>query len=265
MRSNDECEPRFLALICLLSLDSFLYWLSRSFLIGALLFGNASAAQKECKYAVRGRVVDAQGQPVQGAVVYLDPFVSADQVFGFTTGQDGKFHLEEITRVPRQTRRLYVTGPIPPGTPRLIAPPFNLLPKLTDPAFSGQLISMEQNGVVDLGDVPVQISYAVVKIFILGKDGSALLKTTKRWRDVHLRVRNAEKVMVDDTSLSQKSIEVAVNLSESSIAVALPEGMWYLEVAPFELDGSWLVSSDQLIVQRSSSQLQVTFRAFAER
>jgi hypothetical protein len=245
--------------------ETFCYHLARGFLIVALLISSTYAAQKEYKYSVRGRVVDAQGQPVQGAVIYLDPFVSADQIFGCTTGPDGEFHLEEITKVPQHTRRLYVTGPIPPGTPRLIAPPFNLLPKLTDPAFSGQLISMEQNGEVDLGDVPVQISYAVVKIFILGKDGTALLKTRKRWEDVNFRIRNVERIVVYDTSLSQKSIEEAVNLSESSIAIALPEGGWYLEVAPFGFEGPWFASSDELIVQRASNQLQLTFKVSVER
>ena len=135
----------------------------------------------------------------------------------------------------------------------------------TDPAFSGQLISMEQNGEIDLGDVPVQISYAVVKIFILGKDGTALLKTRRQWEDVNFRVRNVEKAMVDDISLSQKTIEEAVNRSESSIDIALPEGVWYLEVAPFGFEGPWFVSSDQLIVQRTSNRLQLTFKVSVER
>ena len=244
---------------------TFCYLLARGFLIGALLIAGTYAAQKEYHYSVRGRVVDAQGQPVQGAVVYLDPFVSAHQVFGCTTDPDGKFHLEEITRIPRQTRRLYVTGPIPPSTPRLIAPPFNLLSKLTDPVFSGQLISMEQNGEVDLGDVPIQISYAVVRVYILDHDGKALLKTRRQWEAVNLRVRNVERVVVDDASLSQKSIEEAVSPSDSSIAIALPEGVWYLDVAPFGFEGPWFASSDQLLVQRSSSQLQVTFKVLAEK
>jgi hypothetical protein len=221
---------------------------------------SVDAAQHEYKYSVRGRVVDDQGHPVKGAVVYLDPFTWADQVFGLTTGPDGKFQFEEVTAVPRDIRKLYVAGPIPPRVQRLIAPPFNLLPNLNDSAFAGKTITMERNREVDIGDVPVQITYALIKVYILDRDGAALLKTKKQWENVNLRVRNIEEVVIDDASLSQTSIEEEVDISESSIVIALPEGVWYLEIAPFGFDGPWFISRDQLKVSRGSNQLQFFFK-----
>ena len=197
--------------------------------------------------------------------MYLDPPAWAHQIFGFTTGPDGRFQLAEEFTVPRETRRLYVTGPIPPGAESLITPPFNLLPKLTDPTFAGQLISIEPDTEADLGDVLVQINYSLVNVQILGQDGTPLLKKAKQWDYVNFRVRNRELVAVDDSSVSQKSIEELVNLSESSIAIALPEGVWYLEVAPYGRDGPWFTSSDKLTIHGASNHLQLAFRVLSEK
>jgi hypothetical protein len=241
----------------------FYHRLAGTSLLAAVIFCCAysgPAKQKEYKYSVRGRVVDSQGQPVQGASVFLDPPAWAHQIFGFTTGPDGKFQLEEELTVPREARRLYVTGPIPPGAKEFISPPFNRLPKLTDPAFAGQLISIEPDGEADLGDVAVQINYSLVNVYILGQDGAPLLKKAKQWDYVNFRVRNVESAVVYDTSVSQKSIEDVVNLSESSIAIAMPEGVWHLEVAPYGRDGPWFASSDRLTIRGTGNRLQLAVR-----
>lgn len=65
--------------------------------------------QKEYKYSVTGRVVDGQGQPVQERSFTWTLTFGHIKIFGFTTGHDGRFHLEEETAVPRETIRLYVT------------------------------------------------------------------------------------------------------------------------------------------------------------
>lgn len=269
MRLDNACRAGLLGLTFFSGRNaSFYRLLARTSLLAAVLFCSAysgPAEQKEYKYSVKGRVVDSQGQPVQGASVYLDPPVWAHQIFGFTTGPDGRFQLAEELTVPREIRRLYVTGPIPPGAERFMTPPFNRLPKLTDPAFAGKPISIEPDSEADLGDVAVQINYYLVNVYILGQDGTPLLKTAKRWEYVNFRVRDVERVVVYDTSVSQKSIEDVVNLSESSIAIAMPEGVWHLEVAPYGRDGPWFASSDRLTIHGTGNRLQLAFRVLKQK
>jgi len=59
---------------------------------------------------------------------------------------------------------------------------------------------------------------------------------------VWIRVVNKGDLVVAQSSVSIKEIEESVDLTESSIRVALPEGEWYLEVSIDEISGPWIVS-----------------------
>lgn len=99
MRLDNACRSRFSGLTFLPDRNACFYRLlvGTSLLVAVLFCGEYTghAGQKEYKYRVKGRVVDSQGQPVQGVSVYLDPPAWAHQIFGFTTGPDGRFQLAE--------------------------------------------------------------------------------------------------------------------------------------------------------------------------
>src|ERR1700730_4398635 len=126
-------------------------------------FTCVEAQRSEYRYSVRGRVVDAKGQPVPGAIVYLDPMPGADQIFGDTADAAGTFHLEESTPTLRKVRRLYVSAPPPPQAANLIRPPFSLLPRLTGREFAGKRLILSQPE-TNVGDVEVQVYYGAVEI-----------------------------------------------------------------------------------------------------
>ena len=221
-------------------------------------FGALDAQRKEYHYAVRGRVVDHQGKPIRGAVVYLDPMKGVDQAFGYTTDESGTFRLEETTNIARKRRILYVAAPLPKQAISLIFPPYNLLPRLTGRQFAGKRLVMRR-AEVNLGDVRVQVRYGAVKVRLIGCANNPLLTTSEPWRFLWFRVRDQSNKSVTESTLSQDDIARAVDLAESAVVLALPEGLWRVEVSPSGSDGTWIRSDSALLVKTGAEQT-LTFR-----
>lgn len=221
------------------------------------------AVQDAYTYKVRGRVVDKQGRPVVNAyvVIYGGP-PAAQGSFSYVVTSDASgnfiFYEAEKSRQPETKRILYVTGPIPVGAVSLITPPFNSLPRLIGKSFSGQRIFIKKNSEINVGDVSVQINYGLIKVYLQDRRGTPLITDSEAWRRVWIRVRNIHGEIVIETSLSINDIEKAVNISDSSVTVALPEGAWSIEMSPDEDRGPWLASGRVLAVQASSNPIQIT-------
>ena len=216
------------------------------------VFTCVEAQRSEHHYLVRGRIVDREGEPVPGAIVYLDPVPSADQIFGTTADAKGTFQLEETTPTRRKLRRLYVTAPPPQGA-MLIRPPYNLLPRLTGREFAGkQLILGEPQ--TNVGDVEVQIYYGLVEVRLNDCDNKSLFVKPEQWKYVYFRLRNRFNETIKETTLSQDDIVKAFDSSKSTIEVALPVGVWNLEISTSGFDGPWLRSSTPVDVKLGTQQ-----------
>jgi len=149
---------------------------------------------------------------------HLSSFVESDA--------SGNFLFYEAEESFLTERRLYVTGPSPHGAVQLIPAPFNMFPQLREKRFKGQRILVKKNIPLDLGDVPVQVRYGIVKVNLRDRNGALLITNIESWRGVWLRVRDTRGRTITTTSLSINNVQEAVNAAESSITVALPEGTW---------------------------------------
>lgn len=97
--------------------------------------------------------------------------------------------------------------------------------------FSGKRILIGPGTRTSVGDVNVQITYGHVSLRILEERLGPLLTDPSDWSPVWIRVRDPNGVNVHEAGLSAAEIERSVDLKQSSINLALPEGQWRLEVA----------------------------------
>ncbi len=228
-----------------------------------LLFINAQAGPGRYSYAVNGRVIDEQGQPVAHAsvVIVTDSNIPRNMIYGVETNSEGIFRLveteaNELTAI----RRLYAVGPRPPNSYCPVLPPFDELPSLIGQAYIGRPISIQKNAEVNLGNVQVQARYGVVAVQLLNQAGSPLVTDARAWRRVWLRIRNAENAIVIEQTLSINAIEQAVNTVTSTVRVALPEGTWRIEASTDEEEGLWLTHEAPVKISRSQDSQQVTLQ-----
>jgi hypothetical protein len=59
---------------------------------------------------------------------------------------------------------------------------------------------------------------------------------------------------VKESTLSQDDILEAVDFDESTIALALPEGVWRLDVSARGADGPWIRSSNSVVINTDTRQ-----------
>ena len=236
----------------------------RSIAVIILLTPVFSLSQTEHKYTVHGRVVDKAGQPIRGAQVILDtgpPVEWEDLIESFGTEADGRFSIQETTQLASyKTRYLYVTGARPKDTVTLVKAPFNRFPMLKESRFNAREITIKLNGELDVGDVPLQVNYGVVCLSVLNKAGHPRLTQAEAWRSFYLRVRTRTGSKVTAIGLSWANIENAVDLRNSRINLALPEGTWRVEVSTESLEGPWQPLGSPLVVTAGQEPLRTNLR-----
>ncbi|HYK21898.1 MAG TPA: ankyrin repeat domain-containing protein [Pyrinomonadaceae bacterium] len=188
---------------------------------------------------ISGRVINSLGRPVANATVSLySPTRSSDQqsvdqiIPSFETGLDGKFRFSVSLAANNQQLLLYVTTRLPANADAPLRPPFldlkgsNLLP--------GKPVQVEGRRDIDVGDVPVAIYYRPIVIHLRKASGVKALQTRDDglpW----LRVRDRHGDVVA-WEMVRKS---ALNLDESAITIALPQGIWNVEISLQGRDGPW--------------------------
>jgi hypothetical protein len=152
---------------------------------------------------------------------------------GATTDRDGTFCIENfVSDLTKSTpARLYVTSFCRPDDVTLVNVPF--WPRLRrDSRFAGKHIMVGPGSRTTIRDFDVQIVYGHVSLRILDERHRPLLTQPSDWSPVWIRVRDQNGVTVHESGLSVVEIERSVNLKESRIDLALPNGTWTLEVAP---------------------------------
>jgi hypothetical protein len=159
-------------------------------------------------------------------------FAGNDLLPGAATERDGTFCIENyVSDLSKpMPARLYVTSFCHPNDVALVNIPF--WPRLRrEPRFSGKRIIVGPGGLTSVGNVDVQLIYGHVSLRILNERHQPLLTQPSDWSPVWIRVRDQNGVTVHESGLSVVEIERSVDLKRSLINLALPEGMWTLEVA----------------------------------
>jgi hypothetical protein len=199
-------------------------------LLGAPVLLTQTAVAQVHRQLVCGTVVLGQA-PVASTLVSLD-IEGIHLISGTTTEPDGTFCVENFFNDLSKTRpaRLYVSSFCRPGGLTLVGAPY--WPRLRrDARYSGKRVTVGPGGVTDVGRVDAQVVYGHVSLKILDRRGRPLLTEADDWYPLWIRVRDRQGVTVHESGLSIADVERSVDLKESRINLALPEGRWTLEVA----------------------------------
>lgn len=177
---------------------------------------------------------------------------------GTATEADGTFCIENYVSDPGQTTsaRLYVASICHPDDLTLVDVPF--WPQLRREAqFSGKRVIVGPGSITNVGNVGVQVIYGHISLRILDQRYQPLLTEAGEWSPIWIRVRDQKGVTVHESGLSIADIERSVDLKESRINLALPEGQWRLEVALAGVPPNTGTVSRAVIWQRVPEQVRV--------
>lgn len=234
-------------------------------LIITLIFLTGSRAQIR-KRSVCGRVVNIpNGVDRTEVVLYFGPGGFEEFLPSFVPEPNGTFCIENYAR-DHTSARLYVASFCRPDDVMLMAAPFwPVLRK--EKGFAGKDIVIDRGDLSRVGDVDVQLIYGHVSLRILDRWRQPLLTRSADWSPIWIRVKNQNGVAVHESGLSAVEIERSVNLKDSRINLALPNGTWTLEIAlagvPPETGAKrravrWLRVPGKLKIESCANPLDVT-------
>ena len=145
-------------------------------------------SQNKYHYKVLAQAVDETGRPVPYAYALIAPEqdnLGGDFMYSVQADALGRLRFElEDSNLAKGTRLLYVTGPMPPNAVTYITPPFNEYPAFAGSTRSKRRILIRKNGDADLGKIPINVSYGVVRVFLQDRLGKPLIMDVGGWEKV---------------------------------------------------------------------------------
>ncbi len=236
-------------------------------MVGMMVFMPTSIAQV-LKRSVCGKVTLDTTEAVARTEVTLY-FEDASLIPAAVAQPDGTFCIDNYVSDLSQSMpaQLYVTSFCRPNDLTLVDVPV-WPPLRKEPRFSGKRITVGPGSATNAGSVDVQIVYGHVTLTILNKQHRPLLTETNDWSALWIRVRDQNGVTVHESGLSLADIERSVDLKESRINLALPNGTWSLEVAlagvpppsksGIQPRGKWRRIPGQVEIESCSKPVDVT-------
>ncbi len=207
-----------------------------------------------------GRIVNDLKSPMPNAYLHWDPGYGEgiDYItISGATDEQGRFKYQEVC--PIGNLKLFVTSSLSANVYAPLLPPFAYGSKLYRQIKPLSIVKNEKSD-LNLGDVPVQIYYSAVGISFLNEAGAPLMTTKDGWDQVRLRIRDKNRKIMSENTLTSDWVEKAVRLQSSSIAMQLPVGEWSIELALDPKKDKWLKPDKSLIIQRSESGMEITLR-----
>lgn len=224
---------------------------------------NAQPDEEYYSYLILGKAVDENFKPAPFARIGVTPAPNSccDPDYVGKADADGNIHFDvHDSSNDTKDRIFYITGQIPENAVAPITPPFSNSILKAEPTLEGRRIQINKNGEVYLGNVAVQKFYGTVEVFLRNKSNKLLFKKFEPWQDIFIRVSNAEDKVVRTVNLSDKEMKRGVDVSTSSVRIALPEGVWKLAISINEDKGPWLTNNLPIKIERDIKNLQVIFK-----
>jgi hypothetical protein len=207
--------------------------------LALLFFAVVVRPQSEPAYStfVKGRIVDNSGREVHRAsLTAIHSSGSEENLCSFAhpypfVDSRGSFIIEELCDVPEREITVFAKaiGPFADAQYPIRAPYWDQLRKI-EPRFAGRSLKLNGNGIIDVGEIPVQVWFNLVEVFVLDKSGKAFYKNEDEWSNFVMIVRHPNGTAVGETGLSISDVENNVRVDRGSVRVALPEGTWTLEL-----------------------------------
>ncbi len=212
--------------------------LFQTIVFSVFVFSTVAVIAQPFRSSITGRVVDERGIPVAGANIRAHSSeelkakqcgVKENSVF---TDFDGRFLHQEHCGVPNRTISLSMAPPLTSfgyvQTP--IYPPFWDNLRKSDKRFAGLEFRLEGNESIDVGNVPLQISYNGIELVISDASGKPYYRSEDDWAKFVLIVRDGNGLAVGSEGLSIMDIKKSVLIDRGAVKLALPEGTWALEL-----------------------------------
>jgi hypothetical protein len=223
------------------------------------------------KYSVAGRVVDSKGNPVAAALLTLEPVLPSDLtdsavdrlVDSYETDSEGRFYITVSTIVQVSDWALYIEAPRPAKSYAPIHTPFDNLSDTKKSSFR-QIITLKEGQLMNLRDVPVKLYYCLTILQIHDRANAPMLTSRDKWEHLWLRIRDERGDIVSEGNLSRRNIDEAVHPDSSSVSMALPEGIWSVEVSLDSIGENWFTSNSPVSLERAHNPLPVTIRIARE-
>jgi hypothetical protein len=198
--------------------------------VGCLVFLPGSRAQVR-KRSICGKVLLNGTNADAKTQVTLDyPGIELNP--GIVTNPDGTFCIDNyVADTSRRTKaRLFVASFCRAND--LIVMPAPFWPVLRkQQRFAGKDIIIDPEDITNVPDLDLQLIYGHVDLEILDHHHQPLLTKASDWSPVWIRVLNKNGVSVYESGLSPRNIQRAVDLRNSRIQLAVPQGTWTLEVS----------------------------------
>jgi len=231
-----------------------------TFVLIPLLLHLGSAVADEGKITLTGRVIDAQGKPVAGALITAHPPLPRGDLVVFNEADGtGRFRFETVSSTPAI---LYITSPLPNDAYLPITPPFDRRLKEMSRSFRGTEVRFKKNETIDLGDVRVQVRYMRVLLYLQNPDGEPLIGTREAWEDVWIRIKDIRQRIISESGLSRKDLR-SIHLDQATMPLALPQGVWLVEASLSGAEGPWFSSTSKLVIDRSERPPTITIKVGA--
>jgi hypothetical protein len=194
------------------------------------------AAQKHYLARISGTVVNEKDGAVKAAITFDIPQGLQEKDCWakdttVVTDSEGRFVLEEHCTLKNREISLFIMPTTGLDFLQLpVRPPYWTGLQESDSKFAGIKVRLEGNQHVDIGKVRVPIKFGRMELFVLRRDGLPLYKTRDEWSRFILVVRDEKGNAVGDQALSIRDIESSVKPERGALMLALPEGIWTLEL-----------------------------------
>lgn len=208
-------------------------------------------------YTIRGRVIDANGAPISGALVYYSKEIgeyTGGPHEGVISDESGRFNLPVDGMMKSKTLCLFVTSGLPAKAMILMSPPFSQIPNNVRENFVALRLVLADKKEVDIGDIMPKVRFFSLALYILDEASHPKLVTAKQWSDVVIRLVGKDGVPVAATGMAQHIYIDSVNKEESTINVAVPEGSWRVEVSITDFEGPFWGTSILIPQSLNNSQ-----------